>query len=307
MLGISYWLAVLLGGLFVCLYLLIGGFRATVTTGVLQWVFIVAIVLIATFIAGDRPWAASTKGFLDLPVTFAFGFFAISFLVVVTSLDLWQLIFATKSVHEARRGLISSIPIYFVISAGLVILSTVVGANVPASELAGSLFSLSESVWNTEWLRALTLLFVLACIASTLDSQVYLFSSSFTSEFLVRNRRESDAGNAKLTRIVIFLAIALAALAAVFVKDIVTFLFGAVTLATVLLPLLALALLDDAEWTLSDDIFFAASVVLSSVAYIYLFSAGYFQNLLFTLIPSAVAVVLVLGWLLFSKFSSRRI
>lgn len=289
LLGTPTFVSVLITTVIVGTYLAIGGFATSVRTGVFQWFVILLIVLIPWLVARGAP--SISVGSLTSPgATMAFGFAAISFLVTVSSTDLWQLIFSSRSERQARSGLLVSAPVYIVISIGMVLFAgsvrSAVGQNV---EPGNAFFALFSSTTIPSIALAVVGVFVAAAVMSSLDSQVFLFCSSLAS--IARgSATTSQRTTHSLRLLIIGTMIVLAAVAATII-DLVEFLFGAVTLATILAPVLLYA-----TWKghrRISDTGTAIAMVVTVVVYAILFATGKFENLLWTIVPALVMSVFV--------------
>ena len=269
-------------------YLFIGGYDTVIKTDLFQWglIFVIAIVLPLLFFGDGVSFAAPS--FLELATSDKFGFAGISALVVFMSADIWQRVFSAQNQKTGRNALLLSIPLYALISLGMVVFGIAVFgvmADADPTMLVQAMFTHGAVSGGV---LALMSIFVLASVMSTLDTNVFMFS-----QFVARHMlRKAGKDTVRQTRGVLLVVLVLLGVVATLVSDIVTFLFGAYTIGTVLVPLLGLYVLSRDTWRKSDG-WFAAIVSLSSLIYIYFFVTGAFGNILMTLVPAGVSTMLV--------------
>jgi Na+/proline symporter len=277
------WGGMLLVVVVVASYLVIGGYAASVRTGIFQWFVIMVVVLIPWLVGGAA--IPTPSGLLSTGLVTGTSFAAISLLVTISSADLWQLIFSSRSARDARIGFGVSAPVYIVISVGMILFamasSAAVGQGAQPNDVFFSLFGLTS-------LPPLVLgtvgVFVAAAVMSTLDSQVFLVSSTIVGRSNVQSASEDTE---RKTRRVIVAVMACLGLLAAGIVDLVTFLFSAVTLATILSPVFIGAVLRP---RFVSDAACATVLLIAAAVYAVLFARGAFANLAVTLVPCAVSV-----------------
>ncbi|MCH7905629.1 MAG: hypothetical protein IH944_13820 [Armatimonadetes bacterium] len=283
------------------LYLSLGGFATSVRTGVFQW-FIIMLIVLLPWIAQPSGWPIpSLESFMSPGAMVIVAFVGLSLLVTLSSSDLWQLIFSARSGRDGRSGLHWSMPMYVLISIGLVLFSSVVATAVgPEVEGQDAFFALFTVGVMPSFVVALIGVFVAASIMSTLDSQVFLFSSTIVGQFRPESKTDDPATERKLRAVIVVTMIALALLALT-ITDIIQFLFGAVTLATVLVPVLIVASIGR-EHGINDKAC-AFGLIVASMVYAYLFLNGLFDNLIMTLLPAAISIAIIAVILAVSAWS----
>lgn len=287
-------------------YLLLGGFASTIRTGIVQWILIMMIIAI--------PWLFSPTGHISevSPLTNTslmdvFTFFTLSFLVVFSSADIWQLMFSAKSIATARKGLLVTIPVYYAISIGLVLLASVISQTIaPDTSPNDALFAILQLPGISPVALSLLGLFIIASVMSTLDSQVFLFTSTVLREFLPTHLNNNNVLIKRYTQWSILVTIIVLTIIAVSIGNIVEFLFGAVTLATILVPVLIIALLSKIRTSETLDILISSALVATTGVYIVMFVQGAFSNLPFTLLPAGIATALCTLSLLSANYGNTK-
>jgi Na+/proline symporter len=275
-------------------YLGIGGYQTTIRTGIVQW-FIVMLILLLPWLLGGAPEPGIPIGSITSPgLLNGFAFFMISFLVVISSTDIWQLMFSASSPRSARVGLMWTVPVYLAISLGLVFFAKAVQHTVsPGTPPESAFFALFASPHVPAMVLSIAGMFVVASIMSTLDSQVFLFVSTVVRHLMPRVVTSNDPKMERVTKAVMAVTIVALALIASTIGNIVEFLFGAVTLGTILFPLLLISVFSrpDAANSSFVDIGICCVVIVSAVVYVWLFASGYFKALPYTLVPATVSAI----------------
>lgn len=297
LMGVSSTNGVIASGLIVGAYLWLGGYKSVIRTDLLQWLVIMAVIGLPFALMGQYPKDLSPMPFFEIDSSTALGFTGISFLVVASSADVWQRIFSSASGTTARNALWLTAPVYLIISVAVVILGLTIASVAVDSNPSEALFDVFSVPSTSPVAVALLGVFIVAAVMSTLDTQIFLFASTFVREIARIQNEEEEAELAKGYRLTMAGTIIILGFVAVSIGDIVEFLFGAVTLGTVVLPVLFIAALSNSRET---DGRLALSLLIGAVVYVWLFSSGAFENLVYTLVPSAVATVLCVAVVLFS-------
>lgn len=288
--GVGSEIGIVLAITFVGTYLVIGGFRATIVSGIVQFVAIMAIIFIPFMIEGGVPWSA-IKGVLSADIQTSVGFVALSILVTIASFDLWQLIFSTRSDRAAEAGLGASIPSYFVVSVGLVLLANTISVlAAPQTAPNEALFAALSSAPSL--FAGLLAAFVVAAVMSTLDSQVYLVASSLASVTTMSPVTASTKLRTS-TKTWICILLTVMGFVALTISDLVQFLFSIITIGTIAVPVIVVTMIRKAHWLRLDSLGLF-SVLVGTIVYIVLLVGGYLSNVLLTSVPALMGGVVLL-------------
>lgn len=304
-LGVSKVIGISIPTFVVGIYVAIGGYSVVTKTDVLQWLVIMLIPTLPFFTADSSVISnisIELDTFTNVGFLNALGFSGISFLVVMSGGDVWQRLFATSSPAVARASFLLTVPVYFIISIGLVFLGLFVKTAAPSGvDASASFFEIFSS--SSSQGAALLGIFVAASAMSTLDTQIFLFSSTVAKNLLSRSNEQDEFYLKSFSRLLIILTIALLGFLATTVGDIVTFLFGAVTLQTILVPLLLLSVVFTIEKQAKYlDSALAFCLVVSSILYCVMFVSGSYENIVLTLIPATFSAALCLSTYAWTKF-----
>ena len=283
-------------------YLLLGGYYTTIRTGIVQWCVIMVIVVLPWLISSGGPLVVPLDTITSPGLVTASAFFGISFVVVFASADLWQLIFSAKSPASARAGMAWTIPVYIAICLGLIFFAKAVQLALPSTtKPEQAFFELFASGVMPEWIGAIVVLFVIASVMSTLDSQVFLFASTVVRGGLPTTVATDSPRMKSASQMVLAATMFILGLIAATIGNIVEFLFSAVTLGTVLAAPLALTVFRPNLRAGGIDRGIVCSLLVASLTYIFMFTKGMFANLAFTLVPPAVSAVGCLVALAFQR------
>ena len=267
-------------------YVSFGGYSTVTATDKLQWLLIMAILVLPFALLGG-PNVPALESLWSAGPSLSIGFAALSFLVILSSGDVWQRAFSAKTGLDARLGFGLTIPVYFAISVALVVFASSIGGLIAPERLGDAIFLIPQ----IEQLPALVSVgfgvFAIAALMSTLDTQTFLFSSTLVDRFLPKST--SDERRRTTVGLVSFLFVIALGAIALTVGDIVQFLFSAVTLGTVMGPVFLFGFLPE-RWRPSD-LLTTVGIVLGVVVYGLLFMQGAFANLLFNSIPAVVTLL----------------
>ncbi|HUU90088.1 MAG TPA: hypothetical protein VM238_02640 [Phycisphaerae bacterium] len=221
--GWSYTSCVLIVGIVVMLYMVIGGFRASVRTDVFQWLLIVLLAsIVALVVRRDLApsWAAARP--LGIGIGKSAAFLVIGTLNTIVAADLWQRAYAAKSVQSLRRGLFLAALMLPLAGAviGIIALATrqqFPGLDDPTQAL---LYGFGRAL-GEGW-RGLGFVVLFAAIMSSADTMLFVIGSSVVKDFAERRRRWTDARRVRLVRYALGVAGLLGVIVAIAVQDILT-------------------------------------------------------------------------------------
>lgn len=290
---ISYALTIIVSGLVVVLYLLLGGYKAVVNTDLLQAILMFFLLIGLTFFIGaSRPTTAEV---INVSPTLFVSFLIIGVFVVFSSADIWQRIYSAKSASVARSSLLTVTLLFLVFGFFLTLVGATAKTHFPNID-PNQAFYWGLLQLLPPWLLGFAIVMVLATIMSTIDTEVYLISSTIAKDFVAGFRELSES---RLIRTISWTMVILSLSAmvfAIFVRDVLSVLFG---LASLLLSL-APAVIGSFFWKLKPRAVFAS--LLGGVGtFMALIIFGYFtpENSVATL-PGAV-ILLILGQIVFRR------
>jgi len=235
--GLSYVLSVFIVTIVVFLYLFAAGFKAVVKTDILQYfVILIPLLIIAIFLSAGKGITVSQfnpfrSGFMSIL------FFLYGLITVTIGADMWQRIYAGKSFKIIKKSLIISAITLPVIGIGISMIGFAAKANFP-NILAEEALIYGISYLLPVGLSGLALVVLFAAIMSTIDTITFVLATNFSKDFVSRLKtgETSKKDLVALTRLGIFLFIALALVIALFYSKIINIALSLGSITFVLAP-----------------------------------------------------------------------
>jgi len=216
--GLSFlWSTVIVVGV-VLTYLLIGGFKAVVTTDVLQYgAIIVIMVLFAVFLLQGTSIPISEFNIAKAGLINILGFFILGALIPFASPDLWQRVYAVKDIKTLKWGLFWSVIVYLGVAILLSIVGLAVKAQFPGLDPDIALIEGFARLLPVGFI-GLALVIFFAAFMSTVDTMAYTAASSFVQDFFKKLSKENTV---KAIKLAVTLFVLLGATVAILLQDLV--------------------------------------------------------------------------------------
>ena len=238
-LGITYLQIVLAVGVIATSYLVLTGFRAVMTTDILQGIIIVA--LIPTLILIARPASVQSTHWLPAQVDWIAmaGLTYAGFLSAMASSDIWQRAFAARDARAARNGFIIGAAVLSFLGLMLIVLGIFAAAT--GSTNADEAFGYMMRSRLPRWANIPLALMILSVIISTVDTEIFLLGGLAERQIeraMGRSEKELAAG-ARLgrSRLWVTCCALCAVICAIFYKDLVTLYGWLLSLSLIIGPL----------------------------------------------------------------------
>jgi len=295
LLGINYSIAVLLIMVSVLIYLVLGGFKAVIKTDLLQF-FIMAIVFsFILFIVDIGNYTPEQININSVGGSYIAIFLLLGTFAILSAADIWQRIFAAKDIKTARNASFLSAVLFFIFGTVLTVIGMAAKNNFPNIKPEEALYyGLFELIPLP--LIGITIVFVLAAIMSTIDTELFYLSSSISKDFLQGKTNVSEDKLAKNIRKYILVLAIISALTAIFFSNILTIIFGIASLSLAVSPTLMASFF----WKIKNNAAFM-SMLAGLISLIILVVTGNFNpdNSIITL-PVAI-VFLIIGQIVFRR------
>ncbi len=295
LLGISYSMAVMLLGVGTLIYLYFGGFKAVIKTDLLQFLimFVVFMVLLFNINVGSFTTEQLDMGSLG-------GFTTLIFLLMGTfvifgSADIWQRLIASKDVQTVQKASFISAILFFTFGISLSMVGIAAKNNFPNIDSGEALYyGFTQLV--PEPLFGVAIIVILAAIMSTIDTELFVLSTSIAKDFHFRRKARSDSEMAKIIRTYLIVLAFLSMSIAIYISEILLVLFGIVSLILSVSP----AIIASLFWKMKDDAVFM-SMIAGIISLFILVITGNFSpdNSIITL-PTSI-LFLFIGQVLFKK------
>ena len=176
LLGIHYSASIILMMVTVLIYLLLGGFKAVIKTDLLQF-FIMAIVFFSIlFVINIGDYAPEQVNISSIGGSYIAIFLLIGAFAILSGPDIWQRIFSAKDSKTAKNASFLSAALFLIFGTVLTIIGIAAKNNFsgikPEEALYYGLFQLIPLP-----LIGIAIIFILAAIMSTIDTELFYLSS----------------------------------------------------------------------------------------------------------------------------------
>ncbi len=276
------------------IYLYFGGYSSVVKTDAMQFFMIMGLVIVPFFIQPDWGVVFDFSTYNSMGWESSLGLFIIGVFYVIAGADVWQRIFSARDAKVIRWAFPLSGVFLLVMTLTLIAigygLMGVLPSDLAPDDVLFALFS-NLDVANP-YLIAFVGVTIMAVSMSTLDTEAYVFTSSFIRNFLPIQYSDDRKSYIKISRGLISFLLLGTAIVSLAITDVIKFLFDAVSLVYVIVPLLVASVFGWVKPVARQDIFLTASILVAASVYVYLFLTGGFVNLLYNCIPLGVSVVL---------------
>jgi len=199
--GWSYIFSVLLMGIVVTAYLAAAGFKAVIRTDVFQYIIILFLVVFAVIFLTK----AGTINIENLQLfsggsvnTFALVLYG--FVLTFIGADMWQRLYAGKNVKTVKKSAILAGIIVLVLLTFLVFMGLAVQSKFP-NIVPETALVVGFTNFLPNYLIGFGLVILFAAIMSSLDTFIFVLSTSFSKDFLGKFERFSKHDLVKVTRI----------------------------------------------------------------------------------------------------------
>ncbi len=286
---------VILCAFLVGFYLMLGGYKALVTTDLLQW-GTMSVILVAPFFYYTIPSSdIFLSGFLKTSAApTSFAFFVLIVLYLYATPDMWQRIFSVRSDKEGKNAFLAAIPLFIAITFGISVFGAYLGSfhsDVTSENVFSYLFS--GTLFNP-MITALAGVAFISITMSTLDTQSYVFTSTVTKNIMKIDNKKSHDRYVRWNRMLTMALMIVMCVVALSINDFIKFLFDSVFIVAVTAPaLLYIYLKRDTKNKCSDNQI-AMALGTGSVLYLGMFFGGYFPALIYNLIPVCVTGLMLL-------------
>jgi len=201
----------------VLIYVLMGGFKAVVRTDIIQYIIIIFLLILLTFILFNGSLIpVSEWNFFKMDISLIIGFFVIGILYPFATADLWQRVYASKNKKTLKKGIILAALVYagFALLLGLVALT--IKARFPEIDPDLALIYGFNHLLP-RGLLGLSVVLLFAAIMSTIDTDIFTGSSIIVQDFFNWNKQKTVKN---LKKVIIVLGI-LTTLTTIFIQDLV--------------------------------------------------------------------------------------
>ena len=232
--GWSYNLSILIMGLVVIFYVVLGGFQAVIKTDLFQYFLIIFLLLIVSLVMFGKSKVInpSDLNILGSNIGNSAVFFLYGMITIPIAAELWQRVYAGRNFKVIKHSLIYSSIIFLILGIFMTIIALSVKTNFPDIDpkdtVATGFLNLLPIV-----ISGLALVVFFSAIMSTIDTYIFMLSLNFFKDFISRyNYSKKIVMNVRILSILIgFLGMFFAILFSDLID--VVFFLGATTFAMV--------------------------------------------------------------------------
>lgn len=296
---IPMWQSIAASTMLVGIYLIAGGYASVTITDAIQ--FFVIILLAGLPFVVDIPMDKLTDfgSLMDTPAPDVFALMVLGFAFTMFSGDFWQRIFSSRNDLVARSSLFAMPVVYVILTLGLIFVGLAASVNMDVTDANNAVFAIYESMALPVWILAIFGVIIVSICMSTLDTQLYLFTSTFIKDILQNRASEEYIPD---SRLIMFVLLITAGGISFFVEDLIDYLFQSAAAFAVVTPLAIAAGLDlYMEKDRSKDIASIIAVVAGLIVWVGLFITGMFDQMIYLTVPIGVSTTALFIYLVIQK------
>ena len=293
-LNLSYSTVVLITGLIVLAYLLLGGYKAVIVTDLVQSILMIAVLLLLVSVVPFNEIINDQMNLFELDVVSILIFVILGIATVVASADLWQRVFSAQDVVTAKKATYASAALFLTFGFIITLIGIAAHGAFPNGNPDEALF-LGIFKLVPEQFIGLSIVLLLAAIMSTIDTESFLLSSIIAKDFLSKKKLKQE-GLKKIIRLSLVVVAAVAMFVAIFVSNILLILFGLISLIITISP----AVFGSLFWKLKDRAVLLSLIGGLATLVVLLAMGAFSPDTSILTLPVAI-VLLLIGQLIFRK------
>ena len=284
LLGVSTAWGTLLAATVVCSYVARSGLDSVIGTDILQQGVIGLIAVVAIFFI-DWPDTEIIVNDILTPDPAMIIQFSILGMTIAASPDMWQRFFAARSGSVARNGTLTAVAAHVILLMfGITLFITSTLATTTSTNPNDAFLAIFFDSTLPPLAIALAGVLVVAAILSTLDNQVFSFSSILVKNVLNIDADKEQRKFIRISRMATFAMIYVLAAASLLVDNLMDFLFTLHPVLGVLALPIFYAVFCRQKHAHTDRTI-ATGVIISTLVYCLLHYTGYLANLYLYIVP----------------------
>ncbi len=291
--------------LVVAFYLWRGGYGSVILTDIIQFMVIIALVLVPFVLPPSEVTIYDLSSFGSLGWAETAALIIFPFFWNIPGPDIWQRVYSARDESVVKRALPLGAVGAAALTFALVFLGIYLRAPLPDAD-PSNLFALifTEQVFSPYILSAL-LVVIFAMGMSTLDTWTFIISSTVLRDFVgtsIRNERDSYISYNRWITVVFLVLVTVVALS---FDDLLSLLMGLMSSYAIAAPLFYVVMFRLLKPSALNDKVLVGIVLLSFVLYVYMHFMGLFgTSFVKSIIPVALGMCLTMTWALIVKIKS---
>ncbi|PIN89345.1 hypothetical protein COU60_04300 [Candidatus Pacearchaeota archaeon CG10_big_fil_rev_8_21_14_0_10_34_76] len=215
--GWPFWICGALMILIVLLYILMAGFNAVVKTDILQYIAMMAIMVLLAFLMFNGSLIPTSEWqIFKADIVTILGFFIIGVMFAFGSPDLWQRVYSAKGKKEVRNGLLISVAIYAIMAFLLSLIALTVKVQFPGVDPDLALIHGFANLLP-EGVLGLSVILLFAAIMSSIDTYIFTAGASLVQDFFNWDKKKTVRN---LRRVIFALAV-IATILSILIQDLI--------------------------------------------------------------------------------------
>jgi len=283
-------------GIIVLLYTVIAGLKVEIFTDVFQGILMFFIVGLVFMVDTSQISGETISPLLSdrTIIVGAISLAAAQFLTLLVQPEMWQRIYATKSIGDLKKGFFASWILLMLVIIPLIIIGLAVRANGGIDNPSNLFYSILETS-APQWFLPLLSVALFAAFMSSLDSSLFAISSQlgkygFWFSSKKHPYQSQDKTVVRNTRMAVVIVTILALATSLYFSSLLLYVLQLVSLLTVISTVVIFSLLFN---TTRNETFFGVLVALAS--FFYAAFSGLISEVPYTaLYPSATVTIYML-------------
>jgi len=309
LLGIDAFNGILIAGAVVAFYVSSGGYQSIVRTDILQFFIMIGLLAFVCLTPLKIENVLDFSGAITGSNTLDFWAGILYTVILACSFpDTYQRMFSAKDDKTAKRGIRFIGVAILLMSLPLTFIGMSARGFIPSDTEAGNVFI--EIIKSGIYPKLLVSYFIVVGVSvtmSTLDTYAYLFSSAMLENFLKVSAKWHKKKYIYMSKIFMVSMLFVAAMLALFIQDIVQWLFNINCLMLIMGPVFIFSALDKNKYKSKRlDIYYAISIIASFVIGVYMFVQGYLNTFVEMLTPVALLIIFMFISYTIERISRKR-
>ncbi len=302
LLGVGRDIGIVITAVTVASYLWVGGYMTLIRTDFFQFIVILILAFLAYVFIDWPTMEQVSDSYADIDWNILSGIM-IGALTIMAVPDVWQRIFSADSGKTARNAVLFTTLVDAFIVGGIILLCTYVLRDTAIDSDTNAIFgNIFTENYPAPIVAVLFGLFIFSALMSTLDNNVYIFTSSFTKNVLGINQEKDKDNFIKWSRFLTIIMLSSLSFLAFTIEDLIQFLFDTTMYLIILGPFIIYACLSKKADKTTDYIMLILGILVSVLYFTMQFN-GCFENMTLYIVPYVALVIPMFGvWLVKTVF-----
>jgi solute:Na+ symporter, SSS family len=232
--GLPYWLSVIICSLVILIYIYLGGVKSDIKTDLFQYAIFFFLLIIGFSLLKTTSLDKLQLDFFSMGIVQIIAAVIMGILALFVSADVWQKIYAAKSVRSVRRGFFFAAISFLIITFIITIIGLIIKSNFPSVNPNDALIYGFSSL--PSGLLGLGLVIILAATMSTIDTALIVSSLFISRDIISKYRKISEDKLVKLTKLFVFAIWLFTTIISIFTSNLVFVFYNSFSFILILAP-----------------------------------------------------------------------